>query len=413
MGPDGNWIEVQIRSRRMDEIAEKGFAAHWKYKVGEGDEESELNVWLHTIKDILDDPEPNALDFLDTLKLNLFSSEIVVFTPKGELLTLPKDSTVLDVAFNLHTQIGSHCIAGKVNHKLVPLSQKLNSGDQVEVLTSQSQQPKPEWVDFLATAKGKTRLRQVLRKMHQPVITAGKATFEQFLRDNGIKDDNIAITKVMGLFKAANREEFYYLLGNEEIILNEYVVKILKKESSKTKRLLLKLIGMGGKSGEQQPAPEPRTPAINRKQTYVLHYDEDGSTNFRFSDCCCPLPGDDVLGFIEDDGQVTVHTLDCPRAAMLKASFGPRILSTRWEVNGGRFMAHIRIEGIDRHGILHELISLISTHLSLDIRSLDIRTEKEVFRCDLSLLVSDADGLNDLCAKVRRIQGVQSAARIR
>lgn len=411
MGPDGNWIEVQIRSRRMDEIAEKGFAAHWKYKVGEGDEESELNVWLHTIKDILDDPEPNALDFLDTLKLNLFASEIVVFTPKGELLTLPKDSTVLDVAFNLHTQIGSHCIAGKVNHKLVPLSQKLNSGDQVEVLTSQSQQPKPEWVDFLATAKGKTRLRQVLRKLHQPAIAAGRLTFEKFLRDNDIKDDNIAITKVMGLFKAANREEFYYLLGNEEIILNDYVIKILKKESSKTKRLLLKLIGRGGKATDEAPAPQPK--AINRKETYVLRYDEEGNTNFRFSDCCCPLPGDDVLGFIEDNGEVTVHTLDCPRAAMLKASFGPRILSTRWEVNGGRFMAHIRIEGIDRHGILHELISLISTHLSLDIRALDIRTEKEVFHCDLSLLVSDADGLNDLCAKVRRIPGVQSAARIR
>lgn len=411
MGPDGNWIEVQIRSRRMDEIAEKGFAAHWKYKVGEGDEESELNVWLHTIKDILDDPEPNALDFLDTLKLNLFSSEIVVFTPKGELLTLPKDATVLDVAFNLHTQIGSHCIAGKVNHKLVPLSQKLNSGDQVEVLTSQSQQPKPEWVDFLATAKGKTRLRQVLRKLHQPAITAGRLTFEKFLHDNDIKDDNIAITKVMGLFKAANREEFYYLLGNEEIILNDYVIKILKKESSKTKRLLLKLIGRGGKTAEEEPAPQRKE--INRKETYVLRYDEDGNTNFRFSDCCCPLPGDDVLGFIEDNGEVTVHTLDCPRAAMLKASFGPRILSTRWEVNGGRFMAHIRIEGIDRHGILHELISLISTHLSLDIRALDIRTEKEVFHCDLSLLVSDADGLNDLCAKVRRIPGVQSAARIR
>ncbi len=411
MGPDGNWIEVQIRSRRMDEIAEKGFAAHWKYKVGEGEEESELNVWLHTIKDILDDPEPNALDFLDTLKLNLFSSEIVVFTPKGELLTLPKDATVLDVAFNLHTQIGSHCIAGKVNHKLVPLSQKLNSGDQVEVLTSQSQQPKPEWVDFLATAKGKTRLRQVLRKLHQPAITAGRLTFEKFLHDNDIKDDNIAITKVMGLFKAANREEFYYLLGNEEIILNDYVIKILKKESSKTKRLLLKLIGRGGKTAEEEPAPQRKE--INRKETYVLRYDEDGNTNFRFSDCCCPLPGDDVLGFIEDNGEVTVHTLDCPRAAMLKASFGPRILSTRWEVNGGRFMAHIRIEGIDRHGILHELISLISTHLSLDIRALVIRTEKEVFHCDLSLLVSDADGLNDLCAKVRRIPGVQSAARIR
>ena len=162
MGPDGNWIEVQIRSRRMDEIAELGFAAHWKYKIGEGDEESELNAWLSTIKDILDNPEPNAIDFLDTLKLNLFASEIVVFTPKGELLTLPNNSTVLDVAFELHSQIGMHCIAGKVNHKLVPLSHKLRSGDQVEVLTSQSQTPKPEWVNFLATAKGKTRLRAVL-----------------------------------------------------------------------------------------------------------------------------------------------------------------------------------------------------------------------------------------------------------
>ena len=174
MGPDGNWIEVQIRSRRMDEIAELGFAAHWKYKIGEGDEESELNAWLSTIKDILDNPEPNAIDFLDTLKLNLFASEIVVFTPKGELLTLPNNSTVLDVAFELHSQIGLHCIAGKVNHKLVPLSHKLHSGDQVEVLTSQSQTPKAEWINFLATAKGKTRLRAALRKEQQPIIEKGQ-----------------------------------------------------------------------------------------------------------------------------------------------------------------------------------------------------------------------------------------------
>ncbi len=170
MGPDGNWIEVQIRSRRMDEIAEKGFAAHWKYKIGESDEESELNVWLRTIKDILDDPNPNAIDFLDTLKLNLFASEIVVFTPKGELITLPNQATVLDVAFELHSQIGTKCIAGKVNHKLVPLSHKLQSGDQVEVLTSQSQKPKEEWMAFLATAKARTRLRAALRQEQPPVI---------------------------------------------------------------------------------------------------------------------------------------------------------------------------------------------------------------------------------------------------
>lgn len=414
MGPDGNWIEVQIRSKRMDEIAEKGFAAHWKYKVGEGDEESELNAWLHTIKDILDDPEPNALDFLDTLKLNLFASEIVVFTPKGELLTLPMDATVLDVAFNLHSQIGCHCIAGKVNHKLVPLSHKLNSGDQVEVLTSHSQVPKPEWIDFLTTAKGKSRLRVALRKLQQPAIAAGKEIFRKFLKENEISDDNVAITKVMGLFKAGSREELYYLLGNQEIVLNEYVVKTLRKQSSTTKRLLNKLLRRQDKEEAEQLEKDnaARRATINMKETYVLRYDEEGNGNFRFSDCCNPIPGDDVLGFVEENGDVVVHSLDCPRANALKASFGPRILSTRWDVGTATFPAHIRIEGIDRHGILHELISLISSHLSLNIRALDIRAEKEVFFCDLSVMVNDVAEVNALCAKVKKISGVQRAARI-
>lgn len=219
MGPDGNWIEVQIRSRRMDEIAELGFAAHWKYKIGEGDEESELNAWLSTIKDILDNPEPNAIDFLDTLKLNLFASEIVVFTPKGELLTLPNNSTVLDVAFELHSQIGMHCIAGKVNHKLVPLSHKLRSGDQVEVLTSQSQTPKPEWVNFLATAKGKTRLRAVLRKELQPIIEKGKEIYDNFLKEHSIMENNEVLTKILGALHFQNRETLFTALGNGEVTL--------------------------------------------------------------------------------------------------------------------------------------------------------------------------------------------------
>ena len=212
MGPDGNWVEVQIRSRRMDEIAEKGFAAHWKYKIGESDEESELNVWLRTIKDILDDPNPNALDFLDTRKLNLFSSEIVVFTPKGELLTLPNNSTVLDVAFNLHSQIGTKCIAGKVNHKLVPLSHKLMSGDQVEVLTSQSQKPKAEWMDFLATAKARTRLRAALRREVAPAIEAGKETLMKFLADGQVEPTNEVITKIMAFYHVQSRDAFYQKL---------------------------------------------------------------------------------------------------------------------------------------------------------------------------------------------------------
>ncbi|MBQ9073725.1 MAG: bifunctional (p)ppGpp synthetase/guanosine-3',5'-bis(diphosphate) 3'-pyrophosphohydrolase, partial [Muribaculaceae bacterium] len=268
MGPDGNWIEVQIRSRRMDDIAEKGFAAHWKYKIGEGDEESELNVWLQTIKDILDEPNPNAIDFLDTLKLNLFSTEIVVFTPKGELLTLPSDSTVLDVAFELHSQIGLHCIAGKVNHKLVPLSHRLKSGDQVEVLTSQSQKPQPEWINFLNTAKAKTRLRAALRKMQQPAIERGKEIYDAFLKQHDVPNTNEVATKILGLLKLPNRDELFLQLGNSEVTLEEYLIKSFKKTSPS---LLSKIFRLGGnsKESEQQKTAEKK-PAINKKETYIL-----------------------------------------------------------------------------------------------------------------------------------------------
>ncbi len=408
MGPDGNWIEVQIRSRRMDEIAEKGFAAHWKYKIGEGDEESELNVWLRTIKDILDDPNPNAIDFLDTLKLNLFSSEIVVFTPKGELITLPKNSTVLDVAFELHSQIGLHCIAGKVNHKLVPLSHRLHSGDQVEVLTSQSQKPQPEWINFLATAKAKTRLRAALRKEQQPVMEKGKQIFEEFLNRYGIPMSNEVTTKIVGIYKLQNRDELYMMLGNEEITLDDNVAKTIKQQSTS---LLTKIFRRNKQKEEsqQQPAIKKAAP-INTKETYTLHYDDNGS-NFKIADCCCPIPGDDVMGFIDDNGEVVVHALTCPRANVLKASYGSRIVSTRWEVKKAAFLASIHIEGLDRMGILHELIQMISSHLSINIRKLDIEAENEVFHCDLSVLVEDTDVVNDLCNKVKKINGVKKATR--
>ncbi len=213
MGPDGNWIEVQIRSQRMDEIAEKGFAAHWKYKIGEGDEESELNAWLKTIKDILDNPEPNAMDFLNTLKLNLFATEIVVFTPTGELITLPAGATVLDLAFNLHSEIGMHCIAAKVNHKLVSLQTELKSGDQVEVLTSKTQVALPEWEQHIATAKARTRLRKGLRALRQPTIVRGGEILAKWLDENHIPDTNKVITKLQGIFHVTNRDDLCYSLG--------------------------------------------------------------------------------------------------------------------------------------------------------------------------------------------------------
>ncbi len=414
MGPDGNWIEVQIRSQRMDEIAEKGFAAHWKYKIGEGDEESELNAWLKTIKDILDNPEPNAMDFLNTLKLNLFATEIVVFTPTGELITLPAGATVLDLAFNLHSEIGMHCIAAKVNHKLVSLQTELKSGDQVEVLTSKTQVALPEWEQHIATAKARTRLRKGLRALRQPTIVRGGEILAKWLDENHIPDTNKVITKLQGIFHVTNRDDLCYSLGADEIVLGDFLLKPLRKAAGiEDKGIISKLLTIGkkvvpGTGKSTQTAAEP----VNTKKIYKLRA-TDSESNFRIADCCCPIPGDDVMGSIADDGKVEIHTLDCPQAQVLKAAYGSRIVATEWDTDSSqRFLAHIHIEGIDRHGILQELTQLISNHLGIDMRKLDIEASDKVFHADLWVRVSDVDVVNDLCTRTKAISGVTTATRI-
>lgn len=417
MGPDGNWVEIQIRSRRMDEIAEKGFAAHWKYKIGESDEESELSAWLKTIQDILENPEPNAMDFLDTLKLNLFASEIVVFTPKGKLITLPKDSTVLDLAFELHSELGSKCIAGKVNHKLVPMSYKLQSGDQVEVLTSQTQTPKAEWAYMMVTAKGKTSLRAALRKEQQPYINKGKTIFDNFIDDNEILLNNEIITKLQGYFNVANRDELYLALGKGEIELDDNVTKIIKRSLKKNERGLISKIFGFTKSHESDddnadslPKSDRVKQLLDKKNTYELVSDEEGCNYVRAA-CCEPIPGDEVVGFVRNDGSVEVHDLNCERAMALKASYGKRIINTKWGLNNGTYVVKIQIEGIDRRGILQELTALISSNLNLDIRKLDIEAKDEVFTAQMIVRVANSQSLNSLINKIKKIDGVKSANR--
>lgn len=431
MGPDGNWVEVQIRSRRMDEIAEKGFAAHWKYKIGEGEEESELNVWLKTIKDILDNPEPSAIDFLDTLKLNLFASEIVVFTPKGELITLPAGATLLDLAFNLHSELGLHCIAGKVNHKLVPLNHPLASGDQVEVLTSQSQRPKAEWMTFLKTAKARTRLSRTLRRERQIVATRGRKLYAEFLAANSFPDTSETTNRLQRLFALDNRDELIHRIGAGTIVLDQTTAESLRKPAKKSRGRMRKIFdatvslipGVNTRSDDEdeataatpepQPAPElqPQAP-VDPKQTYVLRYDDKKGSNFIIADCCCPIPGDDVMGFIDDDGRVVVHALNCPRALVLKAGYGNRIVSTRWAASSGKFMAHIHVEGIDSHGILQEITRTIATQTEIDLRRLDIEADNEVFHSDIWVRVADVAIVSELCRRLLKLPGVESALRI-
>ena len=407
MGPDGNWVEVQIRSRKMDDIAERGFAAHWKYKIGEGEEEEELSKWLSTITDILKEPEPNAIDFLDTIKLNLFASEIVVFTPKGETMTLPKGASVLDLAFTLHTDLGTHCIAGKVNHKLKPLSYKMNSGDQVEILTSNTQTPKPEWEKFVVTAKGKTRLRSALRHQRRLIVEEGEKRFMEFLKTHNIEFSNEVLSQAIGRQRAAGKEELFFMIGNNEIILNEDMV--IKKEQG-TRFNWWRRNPFRGKE-EPKKTTEEATEAVDTKAIYPLTT-RNGISNYQIADCCHPIPGDDAVGFLNDAGRVVVHKMDCPTLARLKASYGSRLIQTQWQDSTDRFLATIHIEGIDQKGILQSIVNIISTNMSINMKRMNVTADQGVFNCDLDVLISDAKVVTNLCRGIKKIKGVNSASRM-
>ena len=407
MGPDGNWVEVQIRSQKMDEIAERGFAAHWKYKIGEGEEEEELSKWLSTITDILKDPEPNAIDFLDTIKLNLFASEIVVFTPKGETMTMPKGASVLDMAFAIHTDIGSHCVAGKVNHELVPLSYKLNSGDQVEIISSNSVEPTPEWEKFVVTAKGKTRLRSALRHKRRVTIDKGEKHFMDFLAEHNIEFSNELLSQAIGRQRVAGKEEFFFMIGNGEIMLNEDMV--IKKEQG-TRFNWWRRNPFKGKE-EPKQTTNKASEAIDTKAIYSL-VTRNGVSNYQIADCCHPIPGDDAVGFLTEDNKVIVHKMDCSTLARLKASYGSRLLQTRWEDYSDRFQATIHIKGIDQKGILQSVVNIISTNMSINMKRMNVTSDDGVFKCDLVVLVSDATVVTNLCREIKKIKGINSATRM-
>ena len=409
MGPDGNWIEVQIRSRKMDEIAELGYAAHWKYKTGVHEDDTELDKWMNTIKDILANPEPNAIDFLDTIKLNLFSAEIYVFTPKGDLITLPAGSTVLDMAFAIHSQLGTHCIAGKINHRLVPISYKLDSGDQVEIITSESQTPQPEWMQFCNSAKAQNRLRAILRKDRKHLVERGKKLFEELMVREGITDTQSVITRLLGNYHLSQREDLYLMLANDEINLSAKQLKDLNKSRSS---LLSKILRnpFSSKKAESD-ADNPRTP-VNRKEIYVLHPDED-KPNYKLDSCCQPIPGDDVLGFVDDNEEVIVHKVSCPEAMRLKSSFGSRLVATKWGGVADKFLATISVDGIDRHGILEEITSVVSRDLDVNIRGLNINAKQAVFHCEITVQIDNTETVDNICRVLKdKVKGLKFAKRI-
>ncbi|WP_373187632.1 RelA/SpoT family protein [Bacteroides xylanisolvens] len=412
MGNNGQWIEVQIRSERMNDVAEQGFAAHWKYKEGGGSEdEGELEKWLKTIKEILDDPQPDAIDFLDTIKLNLFASEIFVFTPKGELKTMPQNSTALDFAFSLHTDIGSHCIGAKVNHKLVPLSHKLQSGDQVEILTSKSQRVQPQWEVFATTARARAKIAAILRKERKANQKIGEEILNEFLKKEEIRPEEIVIEKLRRLHNAKNEEELLAAIGSKAIILGEADKNELKeKQTSNWKKYLTFSFG-NNKEKQEEKEPQEKE-KINPKQVLKLT-EESLQKKYIMAECCHPIPGDDVLGYVDEHDRIIIHKRQCPVAAKLKSSYGNRILATEWDTHKElSFLVYIYIKGIDSMGLLNEVTQVISRQLNVNIRKLTIETEDGIFEGKIQLWVHDVDDVKTICNNLKKIQNIKQVSRV-
>jgi len=427
MANNGQWIEVQIRSERMNDIAEQGFAAHWKYKEGSGGEdEGELEKWLNTIKEILDDPQPDAIDFLDTIKLNLFAQEIFVFTPKGELRTLPQNSTALDFAFMLHTEIGSHCIGAKVNHKLVPLSHQLQSGDQVEVLTSRSQHVQAEWLNIVATARARNKIASILRKEAKAYQAQGLQKLNEWLKEENLRSDE-GMAERLAKMHNMTTEEFLANLATRKLVLNDNDLNELKgrqQGSGWKKYLKIPFIGKEGKEGKDEKHGKEETvnetssneqqkkgKKISTKQ--ILKLDEEAIQNkYTMADCCKPIPGDDVLGYIDDQGKIIIHKRQCPVAVKLKSSYGNRIFATSWDTHRQlSFIVTLHIEGIDRMGLILDVAQIISSQLSVNIHKLTIETEKSIFHGDLQLYAYDVDDVQNIINELKKVKNINNVTR--
>lgn len=398
MGPEGQWFEVQIRSERMDEVAEKGLAAHWKYK-NEG-ENSELDKWLASIKEILDQPDATALEFLDEFKLNLFAKEIRVFTPKGYMRTLPKGATALDFAYDIHTEIGNTCIGAKVNHKLVPMSHKLASGDQVEILTSDKQKPQKEWLEFVVTAKARTHINATFKKFRKELMRSGINIYESTVRKLDLPPTSETLNKVLNSYGYTNRDDLYVEIG-KSAITEEDLEKILKKKSENKFIKYWKLQFLWNAKDADGKKKENPDLAI------------DSNSDFVIAPCCNPIPGDDVVGMNIAGTKVTVHKRSCPEAIRLMASFGDKIVPVKWVSHKlMSFLAVIKMTGIDTPGIVSEITTLIAQEEKVNMRMIHFDTRDGIFEGVIHLYVHNTADLNSIVTRISALKGVESVVRM-
>jgi GTP pyrophosphokinase len=402
MGPKGRWVEVQIRSKRMDEIAEKGYAAHWKYKDGAQVNDNGLEQWLAKVREMLENTDGSAVEFLDDFKLNLFAEEIFVFTPKGDLRKLPAQSTVLDFAFDIHSGLGAKCIGAKVNNKLVPITYKLGNGDQVEILSSTKQKPTEEWLTWVVTAKAKSKIRDYFKQERNQSVTMGKEILERKFKNAKIPFSSEALNSIIKFYKLSSVTELYYQLVTEKIDRTKIdLTAILEGETKKQTQ-----------SEEQKLTKKPTKPLT--KDAVIIG---DGDpVEYAFAKCCSPIPGDDIFGFVTVGEGVKIHRTNCSNGISLMSNYGYRIIKARWadsNLNSSKsFLTSIKVQGIDSVGIVSAITNIISTQLQINMKSINVTANEGMFEGNITLQVSDTKHLEELMNKIKQASQLISVTRV-
>ncbi len=408
MSHTGQWVEVQIRTKRMNEIAEKGYAAHWKYKEKISGE-SGLDRWLNKIKELLQSPDSNALAFLDEFKLNLFADEIIVFTPKGELKTLPSNSTTLDFAYNIHSEIGNQCIGAKVNHKLVPLNHILKSGDQVEIITSKKQSPREEWINYVVTARAKSFIKDALKEQRKKYTEEGRIKLEELFKQLKIEMNRNTLLRLQECNHITSTIDLYYRVAKDEIGVREIKDCIQQHDKGGWLNLITRPFIRSKPSIPHKFSEDVKQQLVNKD----ISTNGNAEVEYRISDCCNPIPGDEVIGFVPPDGGIWIHRTNCPEAIQLMSKYGNRIIKINWEgAEAGTFLSGIRLVGFDNMGLLNEIVNIISSELNLNIRSFHIDSTGDVFEATIMLLVHSTDDLNKLMAQLKKVKGINNVYRI-
>ncbi|MBK7818339.1 MAG: bifunctional (p)ppGpp synthetase/guanosine-3',5'-bis(diphosphate) 3'-pyrophosphohydrolase [Sphingobacteriaceae bacterium] len=401
MGPEGKWVEVQIRSVRMDELAESGYAAHWKYKDAAAEKESKLEAWLLRVREMLDSPDPNALEFIDDFKLNLFSDEIFLFTPKGDMKTLPLGSTALDFAFDIHTKIGEQCIGAKVNHKLVPLSYELKSGDQIEILTSNKQTPKDDWLKLVVTARAKSKIKNSLKEQRRKTAEGGREVLERKFYKNKLEFTIQNINDFVSFLKLPSSLELFYRVAVGNVDTKEI------KDFYKHKENPIK-----GKKAKTAPKIEQLVTSARGGSDMLVIGDDLQKLDYKLSPCCNPIPGDDVFGFVTVGEGIKIHRVSCPNAVKLLSNYAYRVVKAKWTNDQLiSFLAGLKLIGTDELGLVNNITKVISSENNVNMRSISFDTEDGIFTGTIMIYVHDTKHLNHLIDNLKKVKGVNKVER--